>query len=43
MTPKRTRRNSKKPRALPLSAVNHANRWILLPGGWGMVAPRSAA
>jgi len=43
MSPKRTRRNSRKPRILPLAAVNQATRWVLLSGGAAGLTPRLAA
>lgn len=43
MTPKRTRRNSRKPRWVPLPAVNGASRWIVLPGGgFGLITKQAA-
>jgi hypothetical protein len=38
--PKRPKRLSRRPRLKLLSAVNKSDRWILLPGGFGL---RSAA
>jgi hypothetical protein len=43
MTPKRTRRNSRKRRRPLLPAVNGANRWVLFPGGGFGLIPKDAA